>query len=38
MKFGYTIIYVSSVEKTLAFYNRAFGFETKKVLDSGLKK
>ena len=35
MRFGYTIIYVSSVEETLAFYNRAFGFETRKILDSG---
>ena len=35
MKFGHTIIYVSSVEETLDFYNRAFGFETKKILDSG---
>ena len=34
MRFGYTIIYVSSVEETLAFYNKAFGFETKFVLDS----
>ena len=35
MKFGYTIIYVSSVEEMLAFYKRAFGFETKNILDSG---
>ena len=35
MKFGYTIIYVSSVEEALNFYNRAFGFKTKKILDSG---
>ena len=35
MKFGYTIIYVSSVEETLDFYSRAFGFETKNILDSG---
>lgn len=35
MKFGYTIIYVSSVEETLDFYKRAFGFKTKKILDSG---
>ena len=34
MKFGYTIIYVSSVEETLEFYNKAFGFETKNILES----
>ncbi len=34
MKFGYTIIYVSSVEETLAFYEKAFGFKTKFVFDS----
>jgi lactoylglutathione lyase len=34
MKFGYTIIYVSSVEETLAFYEKAFGFEIKFVLES----
>ncbi|MEM8719137.1 MAG: VOC family protein [Cyanobacteria bacterium P01_G01_bin.39] len=27
MKYGYTIIYVSSVEETLEFYQRAFGFD-----------
>lgn len=34
IKFKYTIIYVSSVEETLAFYGKAFGFETKMMLDS----
>ncbi|MEJ2247176.1 MAG: VOC family protein [Acidobacteriota bacterium] len=34
MRFGYTIIYVSSVEEALDFYKRAFGFETKMILDS----
>jgi lactoylglutathione lyase len=34
MKFGYTIIYVSSVEETLEFYKEAFGFETKFILES----
>ena len=29
MKYGYTIIYVSSVEETLKFYQRAFGFNIK---------
>lgn len=29
MKFGYTIIYVEAVEKTLEFYKKAFGFETR---------
>lgn len=27
MKFGYTIVYVSSVEDTLKFYQEAFGFD-----------
>ena len=27
MKFAYTIIYVESVEHTLAFYQKAFGFD-----------
>lgn len=34
IKFRYTIIYVSSVEEALDFYKRAFGFETKMILDS----
>lgn len=34
MKFGYTIVYVSSVKETLAFYKEAFGFETR-FLNSG---
>ncbi|WP_200332973.1 VOC family protein [Thiocystis violacea] len=29
MKYGYTIIYVSSVEETLDFYKKAFGFDVK---------
>lgn len=29
MKYGYTIIYVSSVEETLEFYKKAFGFDVK---------
>lgn len=29
MKFGYTIVYVTSVEDTLNFYKKAFGFETR---------
>lgn len=35
MKFGYTIVYVSSVEETLAFYKEAFGFETRFLHESG---
>lgn len=35
MKFGYTIVYVSSVSETLAFYNKAFGFETRFLHESG---
>lgn len=34
MKYGYTIIYVSSVEETLKFYKRAFGFEIKFIHES----
>ena len=34
INFKYTIIYVSSVEETLDFYRKAFGFETKMILDS----
>lgn len=29
MKFGYTILYVDNVVKTIDFYERAFGFERK---------
>jgi lactoylglutathione lyase len=35
MKFGYTIVYVSSVADTLAFYKDAFGFETRFLHESG---
>ncbi len=34
MKYGYTIIYVPSVEEALEFYNRAFGFDVKFVHES----
>ena len=34
MKYGYTIIYVSSVVKTLEFYKNAFGFDVKFVHES----
>lgn len=34
MKFGYTIIYVESVEETLDFYNKAFGFNIKFIHQS----
>lgn len=34
MKYGYTIIYVSSVEKILDFYHKAFGFEIKMIHES----
>lgn len=36
MKFGYTIIYVTSVSETLAFYQQAFGFETRFLHESGM--
>jgi len=29
MKYGYTIIYVEDVKETLAFYQKAFGFQKK---------
>lgn len=35
MKFGYTIVYVSSVTQALAFYKAAFGFETRFLHESG---
>jgi catechol 2,3-dioxygenase-like lactoylglutathione lyase family enzyme len=35
MKFGYTIIYVSDVPKSIAFFENAFGFSKKFVDDSG---
>jgi len=34
MKFGYTIVYVSSVPNTLNFYKSAFGFETRFLHES----
>lgn len=34
MKFGYTIVYVSSVTETLSFYREAFGFETRFLHES----
>jgi len=34
MKYGYTIIYVSSVEETLDFYKKAFGFNVKFIHES----
>lgn len=34
MKFGYTIVYVPSVIEALAFYKKAFGFETRFLHDS----
>ena len=34
MKYGYTIIYVPSVEETLEFYKKAFGFDIKFIHES----
>ena len=31
VKFGYTILYVEDVEKSIAFYENAFGFSRKFV-------
>lgn len=35
MKFGYTLLYVKDVEKTVAFYEAAFGMKRKFVHESG---
>src|SRR6516165_219531 len=35
MKFGYTILYVKDVEKTVAFYESVFGLKRKFVHESG---
>jgi len=37
MKFGYTIIYVEDVLSTLAFYEKAFGFERGMVFEENNK-
>jgi catechol 2,3-dioxygenase-like lactoylglutathione lyase family enzyme len=34
MKFGYTIVYVKDVAKSLSFYEEAFGFKTKFLHES----
>jgi lactoylglutathione lyase len=34
MKFGYTIIYVKDVPKALAFFEKAFGFQTRFIHES----
>lgn len=35
MKYGYTIVYVPDVERALAFYERALGFERRFVASDG---
>ena len=35
MKFGYAILYVKDVEKTVTFYESAFGLKRKFVHESG---
>lgn len=35
MKFGYTIVYVPSVSDALALYEKAFGFQTRFLHESG---
>ena len=35
MKFGYTILYVKNLEKTIAFYENAFGLKKKFIHESG---
>lgn len=35
MKFGYTIIYVSDVNASLSFFEKAFGFKTRFIHESG---
>ena len=34
LKYGYTIVYVMSVEKTLEFYKNAFGFAVRFLHES----
>lgn len=34
VKYGYTIVYVASVERTLEFYKNAFGFEVRFLHES----
>lgn len=34
LKYGYTIVYVTSVEKTLEFYKKAFGFAVRFLHES----
>ena len=34
MRFGYTILYVEDVRETLAFYEKAFGFKARLVVDT----
>ena len=36
MEFGYTIIYVSNVQQTIDFYEKAFGFQTKFLHESSM--
>lgn len=36
MEFGYTIIYVSNVQQTMDFYEKAFGFQAKFLHESTL--
>lgn len=35
MKLGYTILYVEDVPRTVAFYNQAFGFDTRFLHETG---
>ncbi|WP_309571677.1 VOC family protein [Deinococcus sp.] len=35
MKLGYTVLFVESVHETMTFYEQAFGFERKMILESG---
>ena len=35
MKYGYTIFYVDDVEKTIEFYEKAFGFTRKFITPEG---
>lgn len=34
VKFGYTILYVRDVEKSMSFYEKAFGFERKFIMEN----
>jgi lactoylglutathione lyase len=38
MKFGYTILYVADVERTMAFYEAAFGLKRVLIHENGYSR